>query len=434
MEKLMPDKIDEISVLNYLDTLESNGYNNELLNKIRDLLSITTSIEISDDVMECLYKIVELEIKEFDDDKPSMMGTDEYYLKNEINTAKNYNNHVLENEDGSFSIYPSLDKNNYPFIKELTNYLISNNTTIKNSKKEVNNLIVDYNLKTREKLINGKINPYYGNAKYLIERIATINNGMLLLKNENLTNEERLKLTSKIESLEPLINSYVKITNNLEETKYRTDYKVTKEEYDILNSCYKQFLLAEEELSFISGRVWREYMSENNIRLVHSLSSGIVSTNDMDKICTTVSSPEHFQAPYGNVGYEYEMDMSHIYCISPEDAGSWRIEKANFLDRGVSTSWQYDESGLFYEFGNHSKLLPPSYVYNTSQKYTSNTSYTEVIINNNDRTIRPVAAFITNDATEEEIAKIKAIAEKENLEIVYRNNIKRRSENESKFL
>ncbi len=45
-----------------------------------------------------------------------------------------------------------------------------------------------------------------------------------------------------------------------------------------------------------------------------------------------------------------------------------------------------------------------------------------------------MAAFITNEATEEEIAKIKAIAEKENLEIVYRNNIKRRNENESKFL
>ena len=44
--------------------------------------------------------------------------------------------------------------------------------------------MVDYNTKTKEKLINGKINTYYGNAKYLIERIATINNGLQLLKSE----------------------------------------------------------------------------------------------------------------------------------------------------------------------------------------------------------------------------------------------------------
>lgn len=432
MQKLIPDKMDKIALEFYLDNIEE--IDEELISKLKNLLLMDTSISINEDIEQYIEKIVEKQFKNYEESVFAMHGTDDSNLQIQMIEAVKYNNHVFEEKDGSFSIYPSLDKNNYPFIKEVTNYLVCNNTTIEKSKKQITNMIINYNSKMKEKLMNGKLNTYYGNSKYLIERIAIINNGMLLLKNENLSEEEKNRLNYKLDSLSKFTDSFMKITSNLEETKYSFDYKLNKEEYDILASIYKEYLSAEKELSDISGRLWNEYMNENNIRLVHSLSAGVVSTDKMDKICTTVSSSEHFQAPYGNVGYEYNLDMSHIYCISPEDVGSWKIKKEDFISDGVCSNWQYDETGLFYESGNHSKLLPPDYVYNISKKYTTNNSYSEVIINNKDRTIKPVAAFITEDATEEEITKIKEIAEEENLDIVYRTNVKRRNNNESKFL
>ena len=417
MESFETINFGEISVYNYLKKVEND--NNVLLSKkIKEIFSTRIDSEIPTEVKQLLKQIVKNEIDSIDQENYGLdFNNENYSFLSQLHISKQYTNHVYEEKDGSYSIYPNLNRDNYVFLDELTNYLVFNNKKISESFQESSNIIKKYNDNMYQKLLKGKLNTYYGNEKYLAERVATINNGMLFLMNDNISDKDKKRVKLLFDEVSPLISTFMDVIR-LEQSK---------DNYDKLVSIYKTLLSVEEELSTISEKLWINYMEENNIRFVHSLSENVVPSDQMDKICATVSSKENFVAPYGNIGYEYNMKMDHIYCISPEDAGSWVVSKEEFIKDGVAINWQYDSTGLYYEFGGHSKLLTPSYVYSQAKNMDAKYCYTEVVINNKDKSIKPECAFYTDQATEEEISAISEIANKEGIKLEKRTNKKRRN-------
>lgn len=332
---------------------------------------------------------------------------------------KNYSGATKE-DDGSYSLCPVLL--NDKLIEFVINFYLEgehSQTISEELLKRSHDIMND--------MLHSKINTYYGNLLYIQERANTIYEAINMIAAYNLDSNDATLVEAtrvKAEKLVNILNSY-------------TEEQVTPDIYkNVIHSSFKQLVSFEKELSSISAKIWKAYFRTNNARFAHALSNGIVESDKMNKICCSLLLDDLATIPYGHVGYEYDFDIDTIDCICPDDAGSWYVTKQRFVGcpvgndwtndscTGIIYNWQYnEETNIFYEFGKQSILLPPSYVEQTSRKNnlsnTRYTLYTEILLLNNRKKNKPIRAFYTDKASNEEIAEITEIASKQGLEIEY---------------
>lgn len=338
-------------------------------------------------------------------------------------TAKLYNNYssaVLE-PDGSYSISPVIT--NEKLIDYAQQYFLTNpNGNITESLSEENKL-------TYDKLLHSRINTYYGTHLFIKDRANCIMDSMKMISNiYQLSPMEYQLLEIKLFEAEQLME---KINGVGEQLVIRDSHRVTAnqtkltqdEYFNVVVPAFKQMLEIEEELSFISQRIWENYFSQRGAKFVHALSGEIIESDKMQKICATLYLDDLATIPYGHTGYEYEVSMENIDCICECDAGSWLITKSKFLEYGISHTWQWnEETCMFYEEGYYSKLLPPDYVETKARERNvgeKDISYTEILLLNNKKKIKPVKAFCTEMASQSEIEEISKMAEQQGIELEY---------------
>ena len=339
-------------------------------------------------------------------------------FKNEANLFCSYATARREN-DGSYSIIPV--KSNSQLTDFIHKFFLETPT------QNLTEALKQHNSEKYKTLLSSKINTYYGSLDFINERTKAIVDAINMIReNYQLAPDEyqfieikiveALELQSKINQIGNVVVKKISPRNHIT--------NMTEDEYhDIVVPTFKKLLQIEKDLSFISQRIWSEYFARTGAKFVHALTSGIVESDVMPKICTTLYKDDLATIPYGHVGYEYDVSMEHIDCICEHDVGSWHINKARFLERGIMHSWQWnEETCMFYEFGYYSKLLPPVYIekkareHNLDKEYMS---YTEILIINHPKKIKPVKAFCTDLASLEEIEKISELAQKQGIEVEY---------------
>ena len=383
--------------LEYLSTLPSNRQiNDELINHFKFIMKefITRELNMDDFCLE------------------TTPFQQEACLYSNYATAK-------KEQDGSYSICPVITHDKLiSFTQDF--FLTTPNESIVETLKKCNT-------QSHEDLLHSKINTYYGKLGFIKTRTKAIMDAIEMIRtNYQLLPDEYQFIEMKVvETLEvqSKINSIG--TTVVKESRFRdpvTD--MTRDEYfDVVVPAFRELLQIEEELSFISQRIWENYFNTRGARFVHALSSGIVESDKMPKICTSLYLDDLATIPYGHTGYEYGVSMENIDCISECDIGSWHIKKTDFLRSGIVHGWQWnEETCMFYEDGYYSKLLPPDYIEMKARqknKGSDHMSYTEILLINTTKKIQPVKAFYTDLATKEEIEQITAMAHKQGIEVEY---------------
>lgn len=330
----------------------------------------------------------------------------------------NYSTARLE-KDGSYSISAILStKQIVDYIRKIC-LLGTNESIIDGLKKE--------NKQMYENLLHNRINTYYGSFKFIKLRSKCIMDAIKLIKdNYQLLPDEFQMIEMKMFEAEEIIARINSVGNVIIKEDRYGDHttNLTQDEYlDVVAPAFKELVEIEEELAFISQRLWENYFNQKGAKFVHALTGRIIESDRMPKICATLYMDDLATIPYGHTGYEYGVSMENIDCICENDAGSWRVTKQRFLEQGISHSWQWnEETCMFYEEGYYSKLLPPDYIEMKARKYNQgikNMSYTEILLLNNGKKIKPVKAFCTDKATEEEINLINQMAELQGIEVEY---------------
>lgn len=383
--------------LEYLSNLQPNmTVNEELINRFKTIIKDFITRELN---MDEFY----LEITPFQQ---------EACLYSNYATAK-------KESDGSYSICPVITHDKLiSYVQDF--FLITPNESIVETLKKRNE-------QSYEDLLHSKINTYYGKLDFIKTRTKAIMDAIEMIRaNYQLLPDEyqfmEIKVVEALE-LQAKINDIG--TKIIKESRFGdpiTD--MTRDEYfDVVEPAFRELLQIEEELSFISQRIWDNYFKTRGAKFVHALSSGIVESDKMPKICTSLYLDDLATIPYGHTGYEYDVSMENIDCISECDIGSWHIKKTDFLRRGIVHGWQWnEETCMFYEDGYYSKLLPPDYIETKARqknKDSKSMSYTEILLINTKKKIQPVKAFYTDLATPEEIEKITAMASKQGIEVEY---------------
>lgn len=334
------------------------------------------------------------------------------FLYNDYASAK------LE-KDGSYSISAITDS------KELTNYM--QNFFLENRKESIIDVIKQLSADKHEKLLHSKINTYYGTQRFILERTKAIFDAINMIKEcYQLNVMEYQFLEIKTVEVEECIQKINSVGNEIIIPDRYGDHvtNLTQEEYlEVMVPAFRNLVAIEEELSFISQRIWHEYFEEKDAKFVHALTGGIVESDKMPKICTSLYLNDLATIPYGHVGYEYGVDMDNVDCICECDVGSWVLNKSRFLENGIAHKWQYnEETYMWYEYGYFSKLLPPHYIEQKARENNASKehiSYTEILLMNKTKKIAPVKAFCTDLASPEEIAKITKLAEEQGIELEY---------------
>lgn len=341
-------------------------------------------------------------------------------FNNMVCASKNYSK-VIKNDDNSYNCYPfSVTEPSYYDI--IINYCIENEVCIDDSKIQLGQIIENNNKVVTDNLLEGKLNFYYGDVRYILIRTKAIFNAICDLNNrEDLTNDEKLIVGSilkivKSNFYDMCILSNLNDSSNIENTTSLDEIITSKDAYDKISSLYVNVLNCENKLEFISQKIWKSFFENNDGMLIHKLTGGIVESDKMDKICTSFSSKSaRFVPSYSsNVGYCYDFDINNVLALCEDDVGSWRVSREEFIQRGLPSSWQYDGSNIFYEYGYHSKLFSPEYI---ERQVLNSGRFAEIVLNNNDKKNKPIFAYYTEDATDDEIEKITEVANKQSIEV-----------------
>lgn len=133
----------------------------------------------------------------------------------------------------------------------------------------------------------------------------------------------------------------------------------SKQNYEQIVILYKTVLEFENALETISQQIWNNFYLNNGGIIIHKLTSGIIESDKMDKICTFFLSDKAQYVPTysGNTGYCYNLNVNNVLALCENDVGSWRITKEEFIRRECPSTIQLDETNIWYEYPYHSKLF-----------------------------------------------------------------------------
>ena len=101
----------------------------------------------------------------------------------------------------------------------------------------------------------------------------------------------------------------------------------------------------ENALSKDVEKVWKEaltsvssYLKDGKFAfLAHVITAGNFNPENMHKVCLAYITENTITLPYKDYGLIYPIDMDNIHSMCSEDAGSWVIDKNEFIDRRIST-------------------------------------------------------------------------------------------------
>ena len=242
-----------------------------------------------------------------------------------------------------------------------------------------------------------------------------------LKKRVDLSNGEKLMINSMFQIVKSNFDNMCFLSNledssNIENTSSLDEIITSKEVYDKISSLYINAINCEEKLKYISQKIWKSFFENNDGMLIHKLTGGIIESDKMDKICTSFSSKNAGFVPAysSNVGYCYDFDIDNVLALCKEDVGSWRVDKEEFIRRGFPSRWQYDGSGIWYEYGYNSILFSPEYI---EQQVLSSGQFAEIVLDNKNKKNKLKFAYYTDDATDYEVEKITEVANKQNIEV-----------------
>ena len=180
----------------------------------------------------------------------------------------------------------------------------------------------------------------------------------------------------------------------------------------------------ENELLPIVVDQWKKYLTapisnDDNYRyIMHCFSSGIVDPNFMNKACCSLYTVTIENLMYGNSGLIYDIDVNSIDTMCTDDAGSWSVNKEEFIENGCPSGWQLtklDSETVWYECPFNSKLILPEIFENECNNKIINNkfNYSEIYLNKN---AKPIGVFYTDDC--QNIEEIKLYSEKNNLPLI----------------
>lgn len=342
-----------------------------------------------------------------------------------LNKANNYLR-AIKNDDGSYSVYPSV---NFPtYTDMIIDYCLTNGIDLESAIEYYNQLLTTVVIKKKEELNNSVINEYRGDLAYMITRARAVYDACkaMTLRTDltdeeiSLANQSLIKIANCLNGMLNIVDSTLTIDNidisGLTALSPLHNCKLEIEEYDAVNNLYDDILAEEDNLMNISKKIWSNFSKDNGSCLVHKLTGSIIPSDDMFKICTAYYSDNIKNLPtyQGNTGYVYPIDLDFILSLCTSDAGSWFCDKKEFIDRGLPNTWQLTSSNIFYENPYQSKLFSPEFM---EQTLMNQESFAEIVINNNQKKIRPLYCFYTEGAAEEEIALITKIASEQGLEV-----------------
>lgn len=348
---------------------------------------------------------------------------DFYFQRDEFQIESSlFNNYATARKelDGSYSICPIITND------ELIHFMLEFYLLHYDQEKTFLEVLQEKNKEIHEDLLNSKINTYHGNLEFIQERSKAIVDALEMLRKQGLSEEELHLIEVRLGEAKEQYQKINGVCDNSHPNDHFNERELaTKDFYfNVIVPAFERLLKIEEELSFISERIWKTYFDETGATLVHALTGEIVESDKMDKICTTLYLKDLATIPYGHTGYEYGFSMKNMECLCERDAQSWVITKEKFLKFGISHSWQWnEETNLFYETGYFSKLLLPEYI---EEKVRENNrdlgeyiKYPEILLLNQKTKITPIKTFYTSDATEQEIQNIKKVAEIQGIEVEF---------------
>lgn len=380
------------------------------------LSQLPKSTPITDDMIDAFKTIIKNII-----DK-DMAYKEFYFSRTPFQEAASiFNSYATthKEEDGSYSISAVTDN------RELTEFV--QDFFMDNRQESIVDVISKRNKAKEENLLRSKINTYYGDQRFILDRTKAIIEAIKMIKeNYQLSPMEFQLIEIKLVEAEDCAERIYSVGNEiLIYDRFGSHItNLTQDEYlTVMSPAFQELVRIESELAFISDRIWKEYFEQKNAKFVHALSGKIVHSDQMPKICSSLYLDDLATIPYGHVGYEYGVSMDNIDCICECDAGSWVLKKSAFVESGIRHSWQYDENTcIWYEYGYFSKLLPPHYIEQmsrTNNKGKEILSYTEILILNKTKKIAPIKAFCTDLATQSEIDAITQVAAEQGIEVEY---------------
>lgn len=337
--------------------------------------------------------------------------------------ALKYSNYATARKepDGSYTICPVITHDK--LIELVQDFFLSSQSG------NIVDVLMSANEATYKELLHSKINTYYGDMTFIIERCKAITDAIEMISLNYQLLPDELQLFEVKASEARLLRDRIYGVGNVTDKRNRHNkpiYNLTQDDYyDIVSPSFAQLLQIEKELSVISQRIWSEYFQNRGAKFVHALSGQIVESDKMFKICSSLFLGDLATIPYGHTGYEYGVSMDNIECICEEDVGSWTFNKPRFLEGGIAHSWQWnEETNMFYEYGYFSKLLPPDYIERKSKENNKPIDskyicYTEILILNRQPKVPPLKAFYTSEATPEEIAQITDMAKRQGIDVEY---------------
>ena len=282
-----------------------------------------------------------------------------------------------------------------------------------------------------------EIQPYYGSKEFMEHRIVDIIKGITRLL-EYPKFEGRKDMSEDLQYLQQMYADYKGCSINMNSIEEQKSY------YEQLEEFYKKALSIEDRLSKDVEQVWKDRMKEKNSTegemayFAHVLTRGEFNPNDMTKVCVAYITEKTLALPYGDYGFIYDMDMENILQMSSTDAGSWKINKKDFIERKLPTNYQFtepiDEDGnrIFFEYPpTVSKLLLPDDVEletinNTIKSNGEMLNYdkfmpiNETVIINKNKKMMPKAVFVRTYGEEEnseKVKKAKLLSEKLGIEL-----------------
>ena len=329
--------------------------------------------------------------------------------------------------DGKFKIYPVKEseekkKKTYEMImKKMVDYQIEKDCSfddvirsfIEATSIELNDI--------KSRLIKGDMEPYYGNAYFLIERSKYIIECVKAIPGVSLDLNDIYSLMTMYED---------KYYSGVDEYERDNDFIAPNyqfyEDYDKIEGLYKELTQLEDRLAPVVADYWKKYLTDPSLNedeyryVMHSFSAGMVDPAEMRKACCSLHTNKIDNYMYGTSGLIYDIDAESLGTMCTDDAGSWLINKEKFIEDRMPGRWQLPDTHqetVFYENPRISKIIMPEvFERECEEQIRTNEGwhYSEIYLNGN---AKALGVFYTDDCPN--IEEVQRYATKYNLPLVH---------------
>lgn len=365
-------------------------------------------------------------------------GVDDNRLNFQLSNAiKAYFVYVygIEKKENSFKYYPvtiadeEVQRLYEIEFKKLVEESIQSNTPIEIL---MSNKIKEYQSKFEENkkyALSTPMEPYYGNPHFMFERANYILECIEKLPIEH------PNLNSIFMTMKSFMEKYGNEKNDWGHTIYPFYDEEYKKAYREFEKSYYGILEIEKALSKEVEKIWKSTLTDTNNHqdtsfhyLIHVFSSGMIPLESMGKVCCSLASSQLLTTPYGDSGIICDFDSEAVEVMCSEDAGSWRVDKNEFVERLFPDRWQVTDPsgiGVWFEEPRVSKLLLPTdleretiahnvRINGEALNYSKYTGYSEIYLNSK---AKAIGVFYTDEC--KNVDEITAYAQKYNLPLIH---------------